>query len=113
MSTTPFLSDCVVLKSPERREGALYAFLCEKRCAARLVTTERGGLGGVRKSNTSIDVLTQPDVSALLTVSKPSVIRHMRAVHSKLSDDQFVPPSRSFVFNVFPFCSPTYHCGAI
>ena len=28
--------------------------------AARLVTTERGGAGGVRKSNTSIEALTQP-----------------------------------------------------
>ena len=51
--------------------------------AARLVTTERGGAGGVRKSNTSIDVLTQPDVSALLTVSKPSVQRAQALLATK------------------------------
>ena len=41
--------------------------------AARLVTTEPGGVGGIRKSNTQICVLAQPEAAAVLKVSARNV----------------------------------------
>ena len=43
--------------------------------AARLVTTEPGGFGGVRKSNASIEALTQPALASVLKVGRSSVQR--------------------------------------
>ena len=54
--------------------------------AARLVTTEPGGVGGIRKSNRSIDLLTQPGAAAAINVSLANVKRAQALLATKDTD---------------------------